>query len=41
MTRYFLGVSQEQFPPEDLLRQAIAAEQEQLRHGTLPSRESE
>jgi coenzyme F420-dependent glucose-6-phosphate dehydrogenase len=27
MTRYFIGVSQEEFPPEDLLRQAIAAEQ--------------
>src|SRR3954462_3829871 len=25
MTRYFMGVSQEQFPPEDLLRQAAAA----------------
>src|SRR3954447_16946488 len=25
MTRYFIGVSQEQFPPEDLLRQAVAA----------------
>src|SRR3954470_16424897 len=27
MTRYFIGLSQEQFPPEDLLRQAVAAEQ--------------
>jgi coenzyme F420-dependent glucose-6-phosphate dehydrogenase len=27
MTRFFLGVSQEQFPPESLLEQAIAAEQ--------------
>jgi coenzyme F420-dependent glucose-6-phosphate dehydrogenase len=27
MTRYFIGVSQEEFPPEELLRQAIAAEQ--------------
>src|SRR3954454_16794859 len=27
MTRYFIGVSQEQFPPEELLRQAVAAEQ--------------
>src|SRR3954471_9903367 len=27
MTRYFIGVSQEQFPPEELLRQAAAAEQ--------------
>jgi coenzyme F420-dependent glucose-6-phosphate dehydrogenase len=27
MTRYFLGVSQEEFPPENLLRQAVAAEQ--------------
>ena len=27
MTRYFLGVSQEQFPPEALLEQAVAAEQ--------------
>src|SRR3954447_17088988 len=26
MTRYFIGISQEQFPPEDLLRQAVAAE---------------
>src|SRR3954452_25530075 len=26
MTRYFIGVSQEEFPPEELLRQAIAAE---------------
>src|SRR3954468_9135530 len=26
MTRYFIGLSQEQFPPEDLLRQAVAAE---------------
>ncbi len=26
MTRYFLGASQEQFPPEDLLRQAVEAE---------------
>jgi len=26
MTRYFMGVSQEEFPPEDLLRQAVAAE---------------
>ena len=26
MTRFFIGVSQEQFPPEDLLEQAIAAE---------------
>src|SRR6478609_5283445 len=27
MTRYFLGISQEQFPPEALLEQAVAAEQ--------------
>jgi coenzyme F420-dependent glucose-6-phosphate dehydrogenase len=27
MTRYFLGVSQEEFPPEALLEQAVAAEQ--------------
>jgi coenzyme F420-dependent glucose-6-phosphate dehydrogenase len=27
MTRYFLGASHEQFPPEDLLRQAVEAEQ--------------
>jgi coenzyme F420-dependent glucose-6-phosphate dehydrogenase len=27
MTRYFIGVSQEQFPPEELLRQAVAAEE--------------
>src|SRR3954447_26942528 len=27
MTRYFIGVSQEEFPPEELLRQAVAAEQ--------------
>ena len=27
MTRFFLGVSQEEFPPEELLRQAVAAEQ--------------
>jgi coenzyme F420-dependent glucose-6-phosphate dehydrogenase len=26
MTRYFLGASQEEFPPEDLLRQAVEAE---------------
>jgi coenzyme F420-dependent glucose-6-phosphate dehydrogenase len=26
MTRYFIGTSQEEFPPEDLLRQAVAAE---------------
>src|SRR3954453_21674334 len=26
MTRYFIGLAQEQFPPEDLLRQAVAAE---------------
>ncbi|MDA0170420.1 TIGR03557 family F420-dependent LLM class oxidoreductase [Solirubrobacter taibaiensis] len=26
MTRYFLGISQEQFPPEALLEQAVAAE---------------
>src|SRR3954453_18537278 len=26
MTRYFIGVSQEQFPPEQLLEQAIAAQ---------------
>src|SRR6201994_3753062 len=26
MTRYFLGASQEQFPPEELLRQAVEAE---------------
>src|SRR3954468_23273016 len=26
MTRYFIGVSQEQFPPEQLLEQAVAAE---------------
>jgi coenzyme F420-dependent glucose-6-phosphate dehydrogenase len=25
MTRYFIGVSQEEFPPEELLRQAVAA----------------
>src|SRR3954453_15658157 len=27
MTRYFIGISQEEFPPEDLLRQAVEAEQ--------------
>jgi coenzyme F420-dependent glucose-6-phosphate dehydrogenase len=27
MTRYFIGVAQEQFPPEELLRQAVAAEE--------------
>jgi len=27
MTRYFLGVSQEEFPPEALIEQAVAAEQ--------------
>src|SRR3954463_7151362 len=27
MTRYFIGISQEEFPPEDLLEQALAAEQ--------------
>jgi coenzyme F420-dependent glucose-6-phosphate dehydrogenase len=27
MTRYFIGLSQEQFAPEELLRQAVAAEQ--------------
>src|SRR3954452_20711765 len=27
MNRYFIGVSQEEFPPEELLRQAVAAEQ--------------
>jgi coenzyme F420-dependent glucose-6-phosphate dehydrogenase len=26
MTRYFIGISQEEFPPEELLRQAVAAE---------------
>jgi coenzyme F420-dependent glucose-6-phosphate dehydrogenase len=26
MTRYFIGTSQEEFPPEELLRQAVAAE---------------
>jgi coenzyme F420-dependent glucose-6-phosphate dehydrogenase len=26
MTRYFIGISQEEFPPENLLQQAIAAE---------------
>src|SRR3954447_15921383 len=26
MTRYFIGVSQEEFPPEQLIRQAVAAE---------------
>src|SRR5690348_11795651 len=26
MTRFFLGASQEEFPPEDLLRQAVEAE---------------
>ncbi len=26
MARYFIGISQEEFPPEDLLRQAVAAE---------------
>src|SRR4051794_455424 len=27
MTRYYLGVSQEEFPPEELLRQAVLAEE--------------
>jgi coenzyme F420-dependent glucose-6-phosphate dehydrogenase len=27
MPRYFLGLAHEQFPPEDLLRQAVEAEE--------------
>jgi coenzyme F420-dependent glucose-6-phosphate dehydrogenase len=27
MTRYFIGLAQEQFPPDELLRQAVAAEE--------------